>query len=182
MSSMRETGVQSLGWEDPLKKEMATHFSIFAWKIPWMKEPGGLQSTVSQRVRHNWATNTQGVLYHLTLSGLPWWLSGKESPCQCRRHRLDPWVRKIPWRRKWQPIPVFLPRISHGQRRLAGYSPWDCKELDMTEQLTHVYSGNVFLTVFGLHSAYYFVIFLFFCQETWCEHNFALIYSSMIYF
>ena len=43
---------------------------------------------------------------------LPWWLSGKESSCQfrrCRRHGFDPWVRKIPWRRKWQPTPVFLP-------------------------------------------------------------------------
>ena len=39
--------------------------------------------------------------------GLPWWLSGKESICQCRRLRFDPWVRKIPWRKKWQPIPLF---------------------------------------------------------------------------
>ena len=46
------------------------------------------------------------------------------------------WVRKIPWRREWQPIPVFLPGECHGQRSLAGYSPWDCKESDMTEQLT----------------------------------------------
>ena len=45
----------------------------------------------------------------------------------------DPWVRKIPWRRKWQSIPVFLPGKSHGQRSLAGYSPWSCKELDTTE-------------------------------------------------
>ena len=50
------------------------------------------------------------------------WLSGKESACQCRRHRFDLWVGKIPWRRKWQPTPVFLPGKSHGQRRLAGYS------------------------------------------------------------
>ena len=41
---MQETLVQSLGWEDPLEKEMATHFSILAWKIPWTEEPGGLQS------------------------------------------------------------------------------------------------------------------------------------------
>ena len=41
--------------------------------------------------------------------GLPWWLSGKESTCWCRRLELSPWVEKIPWRRKWQPIPVFLP-------------------------------------------------------------------------
>ena len=43
------------------------------------------------------------------------------------------WVRKIPWRRKWQPTPVLLPRKSHGQRSLVGYSPWGSKELDMTE-------------------------------------------------
>ena len=47
---VRETWVQSLGQEDPLEKEMATHSSIFAWKITWMEEPGGLQSTGSQRV------------------------------------------------------------------------------------------------------------------------------------
>ena len=44
-----------------------------------------------------------------------------------------PWVRKIPWRRAWQPTPVFLPGQSHGQRSLAGYSPQDCKEVDMNE-------------------------------------------------
>ena len=53
LPAMQETGVQSLGWEDPLKKEMATHSSILAWKIPWMEESGGLQSMGSQRVRHN---------------------------------------------------------------------------------------------------------------------------------
>ena len=45
----------------------------------------------------------------------------------------DPWVRKIPWRRKWQSPPVSLPGKSHGQRSLVGYSPWSCKELDTTE-------------------------------------------------
>ena len=49
---------------------------------------------------------------------------GKESACQCRRHRFDPWVGKIPWRRAWQPTPVFLPGESHRQRSLPGYSPW----------------------------------------------------------
>ena len=58
--------------------------------------------------------------------------SGKEPTCQSRRHRrprFDPWVRKIPWKKKWQPTPVFLPGESHGQRRLRGYSPWDLKEM-----------------------------------------------------
>ena len=50
---MLETRVRSLGWEDPLEKEMASHYSILAWKIPWMEEPGGLQSMGSQRVGHD---------------------------------------------------------------------------------------------------------------------------------
>ena len=60
----------------------------------------------------------------------------------------NPWVRKIPWRKEWQPIPVFLPGKFQGQRNLVGYSPWVCKESDMTEWLTpqplnietHIYS------------------------------------------
>ena len=56
LSTMRETQVQSLGWEDPLEKKMAIHSSTLAWKIPWTEEPGRLQSMGSQRVRHNWAT------------------------------------------------------------------------------------------------------------------------------
>ena len=57
--------------------------------------------------------------------GRPWWLSGKEPTCQCRKSSFDSWVGKIPWRGKWQPTPVFLPGESHGQRSLVGYSPWD---------------------------------------------------------
>ena len=57
LPAMRETWVRSLGWEDPLEKEMATHSSILAWRIPWTEEPGGLQSTGSQRVGHDWATS-----------------------------------------------------------------------------------------------------------------------------
>ena len=53
---MQETWVQSLGWEELLKKEMATHSSIHAWKIPWIEEPGRLQSMRLQRVEHDWVT------------------------------------------------------------------------------------------------------------------------------
>ena len=63
----------------------------------------------------------------------------KEICLQCRRHRrcgLDPWVRKIPWRRKWQPTPVFSPGKSQGRRSLVDYSPWGRKESDMTEHTT----------------------------------------------
>ena len=53
LPTMWETQVRSLGWEDPLEKEMATHSSTLAWRIPWMEEPGGLQSMGSQRVGHD---------------------------------------------------------------------------------------------------------------------------------
>ena len=59
----------------------------------------------------------------LHLGGLPTWHRCKESACQCRRCEFDSWVGKIPWRRKWQPIPVFLPEESDGQRSLEDYSP-----------------------------------------------------------
>ena len=55
---MQETWVQSLGWEDPLEKGMATHSSILAWRIPWTEEPGGLQFMGLQSAGHDWVTNS----------------------------------------------------------------------------------------------------------------------------
>ena len=69
------------------------------------------------------------------LAGIPRGIYGKEYPSQCRTSQFNPWVGKIPWKRKRQPTPVFLPGKSHGQKSLTGYSPWGCKKLDMTEQL-----------------------------------------------
>ena len=62
----------------------------------------------------------------------PWWLSGQESTCQCRRRAFDPWVGKSPCRRKWLLIPACLPEKFHEQRSLMSYSPWGRKELDMS--------------------------------------------------
>ena len=61
--------------------------------------------------------------------GLPCWLSGKEPACQCKSRRFNPCVSKIPWRWKWQPVSVFWPGKSHGQRILVGYNPWGCKRV-----------------------------------------------------
>ena len=105
---------------------------------------------------------------------LPWWLSQERVCLQWRRLRFNTWVRKIPWRKEWQPTPVFLSRESHGQRSLVGYSPWDCKESDMTEQLNndkcpltpvlillhHVYDLEWFMSVSQLGGIYHFVIYL----------------------
>ena len=71
-----------------------------------------------------------------SIQGLPGGASGKEPACQfrgCKRLEFDSWLGKIPWRRAWQPAPVFLPGESHVQRSLVGYSPWGRKELDTTE-------------------------------------------------
>ena len=67
-------------------------------------------------------------------------LSGKELPCQgrrCKKHRFNPCVGMIPWRRVWQPTLIFLPGKSHGQRSLAGYRSWGHKESDTTEHKAH---------------------------------------------
>ena len=107
--------------------------------------------------------------------GFPGGTSGKEPACQCRRfkrHGLSPWVGKIPWSEKWLPALVSLLGQFHGQRSLAGYSSWGCKELDMTEwghththtptyTLTHGYlkSGVCSICLFPIthhpHSAFY---------------------------
>ena len=96
----QETWVRSLGQEDPLEKGMAPHSSILAWRIPWTEEPGRLQHT----------------------QGFPSGASGKEPACQCKRckrHGFNPGVGKTPWRKAWQPTPVFLPGEPQGQRSLA---------------------------------------------------------------
>ena len=115
-----ETWVHFLGWEDALEKGKAMHSSILAWRNPWT-----VWSMWSQRVR-------QTERLQLSLSGGS---SGRESACQCRscKRCVDPWVRKIPWRKKWQLTPVFLPGKSHGKRSLGGFSPRDCKKSDTAE-------------------------------------------------
>ena len=72
--------------------------------------------------------------------GFPAGTSGKESICYAGDLvicGLDPWVKKVPCRRAWQPTPVYLPGESHGQKSLAGYRPWGLKELDTTEVADH---------------------------------------------
>ena len=88
-----------------------------------------------------------GRFQHINLGdtwtfGLPRWLSGKESTYQCKRRGFDPWVRKIHWRRQWQPTPVFLLGKSHGQRSLACCLSWGRKESDTTEWLNWTKPGR----------------------------------------
>ena len=115
------------------EKAMAPHSSVLAWRIPGTEDPGGLPSMGSHRVRHDWSDLAAAAA---AVPGYPGGTNNKEPACQCRRHKrceFDPWVRKIPWRRSWLPILVFLPGESHEQKGPAGYSPQSLKELDMTE-------------------------------------------------
>ena len=83
-----------------------------------------------------WATPVGSCWTCVILKGLPRWWGGKESTCQCRRCRFDPCMGKIPWSRKKQLTPVSLPGKSQSQRSPVGYSPWRCKESNMTERLS----------------------------------------------
>ena len=77
--------------------------------------------------------NLQTWIFPVGYRGFSGDTSGKESTCQCRRCEFDPWVGKIPWRRAWQPTPVFLPGESHGQRSLEDCGPQGHKESDTIE-------------------------------------------------
>ena len=102
------------GWEDELipKPEFEPKYSCY-----------GSRNTRSCFLHSKDREDTACFSYEKEFMGLPWWPSGWESTCQCREHRrrgFDPWVRKIPWRRKWQPTPVFLSGKCHDQQSLAG--------------------------------------------------------------
>ena len=114
------------------------HFAFcisFSWgcsrSLPPVHCPKPPSIVLQALIRFN-PLNLSLLLYNPPSYGwLRWW-----SVClQCGGPSFNPWVRKIPWRRKWQPTPVLLPGIFHGQRSLVGYSPWGRKESDMTERL-----------------------------------------------
>ena len=123
MQEPQETWVQSLGREDSLEEEMASHSNILAWEIPWTEELDRLSPWGHKQLdtAHTYYTyvNLQVALVVKNLCSIPGW------------------VRKIPQRRKWQPTPVFLPGESHRQTRLAGYSPQGHKESNKTEGTQH---------------------------------------------
>ena len=117
-----------------LEKAMATHSSTLAWKIPWMEEPGRLQSMGLRRIRHDWATSLSLFTF-------------------------------MHWRRKWQPIPVFLPGESQGQRGLVDCHLWDRTESDTTEatqqqQQQQQYTNLFFVLILNIENIYTQVTYL----------------------
>ena len=99
-----------------------------------------LRNGVTYSGRNVRASHETTVCHKLSsLDGHPTWLSGKESVCQCRRRRFHLWVRKIPWRRKWQPTPGILAWKSPWTEEPGGYSPRSQKEWEATERACHHY-------------------------------------------
>ena len=114
-------------WEKEKSPEELQDFFIKVWLIYNIVLVSGVQQNYSVMCMYTY------------ILGFPSGASGKESACQCRRwkrHGFNLWVKKIPWKMAWQPIPVFLSGESHGQRSLEGNSPRGCKQLDMTERLS----------------------------------------------
>ena len=90
-------------------------------------EPGSIPGKPDPHERLDKLMNQMGTVggqqeWSHPRNGIPRWYSGKESACQFRRCRFDPWVRKISWSRNWPPAPIFLPGKFHGQKSLVGYS------------------------------------------------------------
>ena len=156
---------------------MATHSSILAWKIPRTEE-GAWQATVHRVTKESGMTlatkqhSTCILILQIFVPflnwsvvdfGLPRWHSNKESTCQCRRGKrlgFDSRVKQIPWNRKWQLVPILLLGKFHGQRILAGYSPWG-HELDMTEHTsTHVV--DLQCSASFMYIAQWFITYMFF--------------------
>ena len=103
LPARQKTWVQSLGQEDPLEKEMATHFSTLAWKIPWTEEPGRLQSMGSQRVGHDWVTSlslsVKAMIFPVVMYGCESWTIKKAECWRMDAFELYCWRRllRVPW-------------------------------------------------------------------------------------
>ena len=128
------------------------HFLLLSFHTPATPAAAFLFSRLTSPV----ASGYLHLLFPLPGLGLPRWLTWWSVCPQCGRPGFDPWVGKIPWRRKWQPTPALLPGKFYGQRILVGYSPWGHKESDMTEWLhsptawTGLPSSHVFYQQFQL--------------------------------
>ena len=115
------------------------HLLLILYGLSHQEVPSTINAFLTKENLHRFPLSFLANNQNLSLWGFAVGTSGKEPTCQwkrCKRLRFHPWVGKIPWRRNWQPTPVFLPGKSHGQRSLAGYSPGISKEWDTTKHMS----------------------------------------------
>ena len=105
--------------------------------------------------------------------GLLWWLSGKESTCQCRRWRFDPWVGKLPWRRRWQHTRVFLPGESHGRGVWQATGHRVTKESEWLDNNSNNFGGIIFLLKYSWVTILYYC-----CTAKWFSYIYTLLLLS----
>ena len=129
----RRRGWQRMGWLDDITTSKNMSLSKL-WELVMGKEAWhAIVRKITESYMTEWLNWTE---LFLDKWAFPGGTSGKESPWKCRRHKrpgFDPQIGKISWRKAWQPTPVCLPRDSHGQRSLVGYSPQGQRELDLPE-------------------------------------------------
>ena len=121
-------GAQSCLTLDCSLSDSSVHGILQAGILEWVAIPFSRRS--SRLEDQTWVSCIEGGFFTIGEA------HANVAPASNVGDSFDPWIRKIPWRRKWLPSPVFLPGKFHGQRSLAGYSPWGRRESDMTEQLT----------------------------------------------
>ena len=148
LPTMQETQFQSLGGEDPLEKEMATHSSIVAWKIPWTEEPGSLQSMGLQS--QTWLSD-----FTKPKKGLPWWLSGKESTCNAGDLSYSSGSGRSPGEGNGNPLLLFLPGEFHGQRSLVGYCPGVAKSWTWQLSMYCLWTYGIHIATCGNRVVYF---------------------------
>ena len=125
------------------------------------------------------------MLQSIFLYGLPWWLSGKETPWQCRKCRLDPWVRKIPWRRNGNILQYSCLGKSNGQKSLVGYSSWGHTKSDMTRWLNNKYflsELKQFFFLFRYLLAWFLRVYIKLCIQLYIFTSGSLLYAFSMYF
>ena len=147
---MQDTLVRSLGWEDPLEKEMATHSSILSWREPWTEEPGGLQSMGSQKVRHHWTTNTFTLRELWPLIDFPGGSDGKASAYSAGDPGSIPGLGRSPGEGNGNWLQYFAWKIPWTEEPGRLQSMGSQKESDTTEWLHFHFHGSSLNSVVGI--------------------------------